>query len=209
MKLILNLLRLLPVSGQMSGSVAAYGWIMLACGRIFLWRSVPLVLERESDRELQLPRVQRGAWQAEVRIWRGRYEQIGVDRRGRKASDKRWNEVGYIPHGAGYGRRPMLDGQGHRIVVVVGDAAAEYGRAVDRGNLIHVRPVEEVERIERQVHRQALVEVHVPRQAQIPVVFRISGVGVPRDHGVAVRDARTRSRHERRPADTIGGSPCH
>src|SRR5579864_2114979 len=163
-------------------------------------------LKGKLRRKLELPRIEHRSRQTKSRIRAKRDEQSCTYRSRSKSSSSPWRKRD-TPIRAG--RCSCLDRTARSISIMPRDSAtAEYGRAIDWRDLIHVRPVEQVERIHTEVHLDPLGELEVPPEMEIPGVQRIANIRVPGNHRRAVTHIGTVAR-DQRAADAVGCSSGH
>src|SRR5262245_56274245 len=126
-------------------------------------------LKSQSGGKLKLPRVEHRSGRSEIRVRARRNEKLRRDGHSSRRSE------------GGTGRLAPLDGDGGRILIARWNCPAEDRRAVDAEHFVNIGPVEQVERVERQIESDAFADREEAGDAQIPGPQRVADVGVPRD----------------------------
>jgi hypothetical protein len=66
------------------------------------------------------------------------------------------------------------------------DCTDDLGSGIDGADLIHIGPVQQVERVEEELKCRALIDIIAARETQIPRAICISDVGISLRHAPAV-----------------------
>src|SRR5262244_192470 len=75
---------------------------------------------------------------------------------------------------------------GSVFVIPWNSSAAKDGRTVDGSDLVHVRAVQQIERVEYQIEFLGLLEMDSARKAEVPAAQVIAKIRIPGNYGLAV-----------------------